>query len=622
MKNLISIILVSSVLLLSNSCHQKEDQSNTRYKVQGWNILSDQEKLAGKVIRRAGDYHINHLQLSHQIVMNLRQVKNAETAGQVNRLTRKAHESGIKEVCIWDHALYPLDYYPSKFRSGPEGLINLDNPEFWRWIKNDYRQMLDQVPNIDGIILTFIETGAHVEDQYSEVLKTEEEKLAAMVDTLASVIIDERKLNLYVRTFVYNRAELSSMLKCINLVKHPGIRVMTKEAPHDFFLTHPVAEFVGKIKFPTIIEFDAAHEYNGQGIITSMFPEVHLKRWEYYKKLPNVIGYVARTDRFNNTTILNNNPAEINLFALDRAVNQNEKTNPDSVLNQFIRRMYGSASLQYLKPAFKKASEVVQSTFYTLGLNINSHSRLHYNDNSSYQRHVSGKWMEKPVIKIERGINKKFHYWRDIVNHLAPASYKKQEDTQLARESKWVLDKGWLDAEELINQEYLDYVLTEKKYGVRLAREALELVKKANVHVENKARYDTLLHIFERTALTAKLYESTAKLFFGYRLFASDNNFNSEYLKGILNEGLEDTYETCMKMKKYPHKGPVGQFNWEEDIYRGLAYYNAVRFRKENNYQQGFFPYFSFGRMKEEKKAAIWQKAVVNNPEKNPNPQK
>jgi hypothetical protein len=561
---------------------------------------------AKTAIDRSSSYGINHLQLSHHIVMDLRHVKNPDRASMVNELTAYAHESGIEEVCIWDHTLYGLDYYPDEFRTGPDSLLNLDDPDLWKWIKDDYRNMLAIVPDVDGIILTFIETGAHIEDQYSEVLIREEDKLAAIVDTLASVIINEFDMSLYIRTFVYNKAELSSMLKCINLIQHPEIKVMTKEVPHDFFLTHPVADFVGEIKFPTIIEFDAAHEYNGQGIITSMFPDTHLKRWNYYKKLPNVVGYVARTDRFNNTSIINN-PAEINLVALHNAFR--EDLSVDSIYYDFIAKEYGEESIEYLVPAFKKAHNIISSSFYTLGLNINTHSRLDYEDNSAYQRHVSGKWMEDPVIYIEKGINKEFHYWKDIVNQLAPSEYKKEKGTQLATESKWVLERDWLDQEELMNQEYLEYILEEKKFGVDEAKQALKLVKEAGKLNIAKERYDTLLHVFERSLLTARLYESVAKMYFGFRVYARGEDYRSPYVLSVMEEGMEDTRIIVREMKKYPFKGPTGQYEWEEDIYRGLMYYNSLKNRQSDKYYLGFFPRIPWKGYSDEKRREIWNEA-------------
>ena len=74
----------------------------------------------------------------------------------------------------------------------------MDNPAFWEWFKQDYRGMLDLIPEIDGLVLTFIETGAYAEKQYSNLLKTNEEKLAAVVDAVADVVINDLVKKLYI----------------------------------------------------------------------------------------------------------------------------------------------------------------------------------------------------------------------------------------------------------------------------------------------------------------------------------------------------------------------------------------------------------------------------------------
>ncbi|MFW5726822.1 MAG: hypothetical protein ACOCW4_03050, partial [bacterium] len=267
-----------------------------------------------EVVEAASDYEINHLQLSHDIIMDLRHVRDTARLGLARRLTDKAHSEGIAEVVVWDHALYSLDYYPDEFKSGPQGTINLDNPDFWAWFRQDYRDMLQMFPEIDGIVLTFIETGAHIEDQYSEQMQTEQEKLARLVDEVAAVIMDEYDKALYIRTFMYTEEEMQSILKCLELIEHQNIRVMMKETPHDFFLTHPVNERIKAIKRPVIIEFDGGHEFSGQGLIMNTFVNTALARWKYYLQQPNVIGYVARTDRFGETTAIGR-PHEVNLLA-------------------------------------------------------------------------------------------------------------------------------------------------------------------------------------------------------------------------------------------------------------------------------------------------------------------
>jgi hypothetical protein len=175
--------------------------------VRGWTILSDSEIDDLAVIAAAPKYRINHLELSHEVVMDLNEVRDERKQALVNRLVDSAHAAGIQEVVVWDHALYELAYYPERFRTGPNGTIDLDDPAFWAWLKQDYREMLDRVPGADGVVLTFIETGARAERQHSRVMGTPQEKLAAVVNAVADVVIGERKLNLYARTFSYTHAE-------------------------------------------------------------------------------------------------------------------------------------------------------------------------------------------------------------------------------------------------------------------------------------------------------------------------------------------------------------------------------------------------------------------------------
>ena len=182
------------------------DQFNNK-DVRGWIILSDDMNAAIQTIKAAKEYDINQLQLSHEIIHDLREIKNEKVCAQVNELVNLAHSEGINEVLLWDHSLYNIDYYPERFRTGPGGTIDLDNPEFWEWLKDDYRQMLDRVSEADGLVLTFIETGAYAERQFSKKMKSSEEKLAAVVNAISDVLIGERKKKLYIRTFAYSEEE-------------------------------------------------------------------------------------------------------------------------------------------------------------------------------------------------------------------------------------------------------------------------------------------------------------------------------------------------------------------------------------------------------------------------------
>ncbi len=569
MRRLIYLLPALIVLINVFGCNpSKSETARDKNAVRGWNILSDDVDKGIIAVKAAKEYNINHLQLSHHLIHNLKDVRDPERLAKTRHLVEAATVQGIKNILVWDHALYDLDYYPDDYKN-EDGLINLDNPKFWMWFKKDYRSMLDSLIGINGIVLTFIETGAHLEDQHSDIWKTESEKLANLVDSVASVVIDERGFDLFVRTFIYTEQELESMLGCINLIKHPGVKVMTKEVPHDFFLTHPVSKFIEKFNKDVLIEFDLGHEFNGQGVIASILPETTVKRWKYYSSQKNVIGYVARTDRYHNTQNIGR-PTEINLFAL-RRVSEDTSLSAETIVEEFIARKYGKKLIPHLKDVFLETDDIITSVLYTLGLHTNNHSRFDLDYSSNYSRHCSGKWLSPPVVSVAHDVNREFHYWKDIVEILSPAKYKRAADTdgnpsKLYSEVPWVVDSAWVSPVEKMNRDYLLYILQEKEYGLTKTEWALDKIRKAEPYFSSKTDYEDLLHLFERTLLTAELYLHGAKVYFGKRCKRAA--FADESIDSLIREGQEGLKSTCSRIRAYPHPGPQGQYHWEEDADR------------------------------------------------------
>ena len=55
-------------------------------------------------VEKAKKYRVNQIQLSHQIVHNLKEVKRQDVCEQVNVLTELAHKNGVNEVLVRDHS--------------------------------------------------------------------------------------------------------------------------------------------------------------------------------------------------------------------------------------------------------------------------------------------------------------------------------------------------------------------------------------------------------------------------------------------------------------------------------------------------------------------------------------
>ncbi len=541
--------------------------------VRGWIILSDNMDNAVETIQAAKRYNINQLQLSHRIIHDLREVKNKSVCERVNYLTRLAHAENIHEVLAWDHSFYPLDYYPNRFKTGPGGTIDLDNDEFWQWYKEDYRQMLDLIPEIDGIVLTFIETGAYAEKQHSVKMLKPEEKLAAVVNAVAAVVIEERKKKLYIRTFAYSKEEYAAIAGCVSHIKNDKVILMIKEVPHDFFLTHPNNPLVGKFNRPAIVEFDTGNEYNGQGVIANTWPEYVMNRWKDYIDQPNIIGYTGRTDRYGTTGIVGT-PHEILLYALKRTT-EDKTISSEQVYDEFIVSRYGKEALQPIKSAFRNSLDIVTSVLYTLGTSTADHSSLNYDLNKwSYNRHVSGRWMDPPVVFIKHGINREFHYWKDIINHIAPLRYK-TNDSALSSEAKYVLDRQWIDPSEQMDSTYCNYILTEKKYGVKLASEALADIQKTR-NILSVKDYEELERLFTRTLLTAELHEAVCMAYYGYRIYKRDKSYHPSGLKEQIAFSLGKIERIANEMKLLKDNYPIGQYDWLKDADRALQYRDRI----------------------------------------------
>lgn len=567
MKRLLFLFLLITPMATNCSLYSQDVQ------IRGWNILSDYYADDIVTIDAAASYNINHLQLSHDLVMDLQEVRDTGRQKLVNSLISKAHVAGIKEVVVWDHALYNLKYYPDEYKTGPGGTINLDNDAFWDWFRQDYRNMLQLIPDIDGIVLTFIETGARAENQFSEKLKTGAEKLAAVVDAVAEVVCEEQGKKLYIRTFAYTDAEYMNTIGCIGHIKSNKIILMMKETPHDFFLTHPNDKYAGTINRPTIMEFDAGNEFNGQGVVANTWPEYIIRRWSELIKRPNVIGYVARTDRYRNTRLVGT-PNEILLYTLKR-YSEDQKVTASRMYDEFIALKYGKKAVRFLKPAFQKAYEIVTSSFYTLGTNIANHSKLDYDPyKSSYGRHVSGKWIDPPLVTVMHGINKQFHYWTDIIEHIAPPPMK-EPGAALKIEAPFVLEKKWVTPEEKIDEIYLRYIMTEKEYGVSEAEKALQLVQQAK-KVLKEEDYKQIYNLFYRTLLTARAYKAASVSYFGYRVYARGEKYQTEWLKNTLKNSLQDMEVIADELDNYKEQVPRGQWNWKGDAATLREYHDMI----------------------------------------------
>jgi hypothetical protein len=348
---------------------------------------------------------------------------------------------------------------------------------------------------------------------------------------------------------------------------------MMKETLHDFFLTHPNDMYAGRVPRPTIVEFDIAGEFNGQGIIANTWPEYVLSRSRDLLKRDHVIGYVARTDRYGDTRVIGR-PSEINLLALKRC-SENPAITASQIYDEFITARYGAASTPQVRRAFEAAFDIVTCSLYTLGTNIANHSQLDYDPYaSSYARHVSGKWFDPPVVRVAHGVDREMHYWKDVVNRLAPPWAKSPKGAHWD-EVPWVRKKGWITPEEEMTEDFLDCVLREKDFGVKAAHTAVDAIEEAKPYLKPDD-YLELHRYFARTLLTARLHRAAAGAYFGFRIWLRGEAHRTPGLECTVRESLEELRRVAELIKSYPVKPPVGQWDWTKDADQAMRYHDWI----------------------------------------------
>src|SRR5690606_10994274 len=141
-------------------------------------------------------------------------------------------------------------------------------------------------------------------------------------------------------------------------------------------------------------------------------------------------------------------------------------------------------------------------------------------------------------------------------DHLAPPWAKAPGGAQWD-EVPWVLEQGWITPGERMDEEYLGYILTEKRHGVALAEESLAHVDSAQP-VLDPQDYEDLRHYFARTLLTARLHLAVAKAYFGFRVWSRGGSHATPEVERIVSDGLREIDEVASAIESYPIKPQTG----------------------------------------------------------------
>ncbi len=341
----------------------------------GWILLDSDRTHVSWVLNQAADYGIDHVQLSHDLIMDIDEInEDAGHAATLRDIAQEAKSLGL-EVWVWSHEFARESY-----------LLCLDpEDDLWTRRAQAYRDALETIPEIDGVILMF--GSAEVEPWYAVCLcdwcrelpdtgnpvldlinSRPIDRLTQIYDAVGGVVMGEFGKKLRVRTFMHQPLEILWLGESLRTYPNHDLSVMTKDVPQDWQPYYPDDPLIGDVGHRhQIIEMDLGNEYWGQSRILNGQVDYIAGRWAY-DKAHGALGAAARIERGSQHAF--GNPNEINIYAYSRIVI--DGSSPDDIYREWFDAKYGidgdSVEADVLKRVFRTSHDAMRKMYYTLGM--------------------------------------------------------------------------------------------------------------------------------------------------------------------------------------------------------------------------------------------------------------
>ncbi|MDO8585714.1 MAG: hypothetical protein Q7T82_01615 [Armatimonadota bacterium] len=314
----------------------------------GWIFLRDDLPYHLELLTHAREYHVNHLQISHDIMMYAWQpINDVAKRSKINQLIDTAHANGVSEVVLWSHEIMYRDL-PPQYRVG--GKVNLDDPGFWTWMDSEYETLFTVCPNADGLVFTFSESDVDFDNRFETIHtgKTPIDTYAKAIETLWNVCHRHNK-SLYIRTWGSDKWIRDGLMR-----NDPAIWLMNKATgAADWNVIQEDYDMVGTAPgHPELMEFDFTGEY--WGLTYTPWAGIDFTRhlWSEFGLPRGVDGMAARIDRDNGNAV--QTPNRINMAALDILADSPDISSDD---------IYSYWSNHWFGPSGAKIASSLKRTF-------------------------------------------------------------------------------------------------------------------------------------------------------------------------------------------------------------------------------------------------------------------
>lgn len=326
----------------------------------GWIFLRDDQPYHLSLLTKAREYHVNHLQISHDIMMYMWEpLHDTARRDRINQLIDVAHQNGIPEVTLWVHEIQFNDM-PSQFFIN--GKVNLDDPAYWIWLEDRYELLFQVCPNADGLIFTFSENfeGVDFNDRQLTIHtgKSITDTFEQAIQTLWNVCNRHNK-SLYIRTWHY--AGVDRMIRDAVMRCDPEIWMMSKATgAGDWNMIKEDYDIIGTcLGHPEMQEFDVTGEYWGLCETPWAGIEYIKHLWTDFALPRGAQGVCARIDRDHANAY--ETPNRINMTALDILVDSPDIPT-DDIYSYWSNHWFGQTAGPRVASALKKSFDITNAS--------------------------------------------------------------------------------------------------------------------------------------------------------------------------------------------------------------------------------------------------------------------
>jgi len=329
----------------------------------GWLTHNPDPVYLDRVLREAPRYGVNHLELSHDIVMQVDELlESPERAKLIESVARRSKAQGIASV-IWAHEINTRD------KNAPLDPESPDGKAFWEARRVAYRRALALCPSVAGVVLMFGSSPSEVWDRPHTPgegdgwqRRSMPERVRFVVDLVRGVVCEELGKELFVRDFNHSPAQLGWLVEALRDQKK--LTVISKAEPQDFQFFYPHSASIGAFgTTPQIIEIDLCGEYWGQSLIPVSLAEYVPYRLRYDLG-KGVAGAVGRIDCYQNSTL--GTPDELNLFVFEQTL-LGQSAPPERLTLAWLTKRYGARAAQPLTAIFQRTYPMAKKLYYTQG---------------------------------------------------------------------------------------------------------------------------------------------------------------------------------------------------------------------------------------------------------------